>query len=108
MPRNGDRDQPAGLTEVMHDGGEWLTEEGDVVIDAEGRTVFITESVDDLTSAKLRNRVFDRSQAAYLPKGLEYSQVAPLYSSVLSAVNAFLLLAPPSPMARNDRPSPLR
>ena len=108
VPRNGDRDQPAGLTEVMHDGGEWLTEEGDVVIDAEGRTVFITESVDDLTSGKLRNRVFDRSQAAYLPKGLEHSQVAPLYSSVLSAVNAFLLLAPPSPMARNDRPSPSR
>jgi hypothetical protein len=36
----------------------WLTEDGDVVIDAEGDTVFITESFDDVTSDKLRKAVF--------------------------------------------------
>ena len=34
---------------------EWLTEEGDVIIDAEGDMVFISESLDEVTSAKLRD-----------------------------------------------------
>jgi hypothetical protein len=64
VPRNGDRDPPGGKVEAGHDAGEWLTEEGDVVIDAEGRSVFITESVDELTSQKLENQVFNRSQSS--------------------------------------------
>jgi hypothetical protein len=63
VPRTGDRDPPVGKVEAGHDAGEWLTEEGDVVIDAEGRSVFITESVDEPTSQKLENQVFNRSQS---------------------------------------------
>jgi hypothetical protein len=107
VARNSDRDPPAGLTQAVDNDGEWLTEEGEVVIDAEGGTVFITESVDEVTSRKLRNAVLNRSQTSP-SMGLENFQVAPLCSSVLSAVNAFSFLSPPSPMARNDRPSPLR
>jgi hypothetical protein len=43
---------------------EWLTEEGDVVIDAERDTVFVSESLDDVTSGKLRDAVMVRTQAA--------------------------------------------
>jgi hypothetical protein len=42
----------------------WLTEDGDVIIDAEGDTVFITESFDDVTSEKLRNAVFPNGKGA--------------------------------------------
>ena len=42
----------------------WLTEDGDVVIDAEGDTVFITESFDDVTSEKLRKAVFPNAKGA--------------------------------------------
>ena len=42
----------------------WLTEDGDVVIDAEGDTVFITESFDDVTSEKLRKAVSSALRSA--------------------------------------------
>jgi hypothetical protein len=43
---------------------EWLTEDGDVIIDAEGDTVFITESFDDVTSGKLHDAVFSSAKKA--------------------------------------------
>jgi hypothetical protein len=43
---------------------EWLTEDGDVVIEAQGDTVFITESFDEVTSQKLRDAVFSKANAA--------------------------------------------
>jgi hypothetical protein len=42
----------------------WLTEEGPVVIDAEGDTVLITESVDQLATDKLEQEVFGKAAAA--------------------------------------------
>ena len=43
---------------------EWLTEDGDVVIDTQGDTVFITESFDQVTSDKLRDAVFTKTKGA--------------------------------------------
>jgi len=43
---------------------QWLTEDGDVVIDTGGDMVFVTESFDDVTSAKLRDAVFSKAKAA--------------------------------------------
>jgi hypothetical protein len=43
---------------------EWLTEEGDVIIDVERDTVFISESLDDITSARLKQAVFVVATAA--------------------------------------------
>lgn len=45
-------------------GHEFLTEEGDIVIDSEGTTVFISESFDDATSARLRDAVLDQQKLA--------------------------------------------
>ncbi len=42
----------------------WLTEEGPVVIDAEGDTVLITESVDQLATDKLEQEVFGTTAPA--------------------------------------------
>ena len=42
---------------AVRGGHEWLTEEGDVVIDEEGDTVFISESFDDATSERLREAI---------------------------------------------------
>jgi len=42
---------------------EWLTEEGDVVISVEGETVFISESLDDVTSNSLRSATFSKTKA---------------------------------------------
>jgi hypothetical protein len=42
----------------------WLTEEGPVVIQTEGDTVLITESVDQLTTVKLEQEVFGTVSAA--------------------------------------------
>ena len=36
----------------------WLTEEGPVVIDSEGDTVLVTESLDQPTTDKLEQQVF--------------------------------------------------
>jgi hypothetical protein len=44
---------------------EWLTEEGDVIIDAEGGTVFISESLDDVTSARLREAILGPNPIAH-------------------------------------------
>lgn len=86
---------------------EWLTEDGDVVIDVAGPTVFITESMDDVTSAKVRDAVLspsavsqkDNPQAANFPE---------LCSSVSSVVNAFSLSSLSSASARIGTPSPSR
>jgi hypothetical protein len=43
---------------LLNGNHEWLTEEGDVIIDAERDTVFISESLDDVTSARLKEAVF--------------------------------------------------
>jgi hypothetical protein len=43
---------------------EWLTEDGDVVIEAQGDIVFITESFDEVTIGKLRDSVFSKANAA--------------------------------------------
>jgi hypothetical protein len=43
---------------------EWLTEDGDVVIDVQGDMVFVTESFDDVTSGKLREAVLLQSKTA--------------------------------------------
>jgi len=42
---------------------EWLTEDGDVVIDVERDMVFVTESFDDVTSGKLREAVMSPLKA---------------------------------------------
>ena len=42
---------------------EWLTEDGDVVIDVQGDMVFLTESFDDVTSGKLREAVMSPLKA---------------------------------------------
>lgn len=52
--------QPSPRTDssgTVRGGHEWLTEEGNVVIDAQGDTVFISESFDDATSQKLREAI---------------------------------------------------
>jgi hypothetical protein len=43
---------------------EWLTEDGDVVIEAQGDIVLITESFDEVTSQRLRDAVFSKANAA--------------------------------------------
>lgn len=43
---------------------EWLTEDGDVIIDAQGDTVFISESFDEVTSGKLHDAVFSSAKKA--------------------------------------------
>jgi hypothetical protein len=43
---------------------QWLTEDGDVNIDTQDDMVFITESFDDLTSAKLRDAVLSKAKSA--------------------------------------------
>jgi hypothetical protein len=47
---------------------EWLTEDGDVVIDTQGDTVFVTESFDQVTSEKLRDAVFSNAKASAVGK----------------------------------------
>lgn len=59
-----DGHQPLPQADTSHGvrgGHEWLTEEGGVVIDQEGDTVFISESFDDATSAKLREAILQAS-----------------------------------------------
>jgi hypothetical protein len=41
---------------------EWLTEDGDVVIDVQGDMVFVTESFDDVTSSRLQQAVMPSKQ----------------------------------------------
>lgn len=86
---------------------EWLTEDGDVVIDVAGATVFITESLDDLTSAKLRDAVLThpptstgKQSQAEIPPGLS--------STVFSAINAFGFWTPSSQLAKNGTQLPSR
>jgi hypothetical protein len=43
---------------------EWLTEDGDVVIGVQGDTVFVSESLDDITSDNLRAATFAKGKAA--------------------------------------------
>ncbi len=83
---------------------EWLTEEGDVVIDVDGSLAFITESVDDVTSAKLRDAVLSATPIS-VPKTMESSELQPLYSPVSSLVNAFFRS---SMRAGSDTRAPLR
>jgi hypothetical protein len=67
---------------------EWLTEDGDVVIDVAGATAFITESLDDLTSAKLREAVLNHAPES---RGTQARAEIPpeLSSAVFSAISAF-------------------
>ncbi|HEX6503895.1 MAG TPA: hypothetical protein VF011_11635 [Terriglobales bacterium] len=87
------------------DNHEWLTEEGDVVIDVQDRSVFISESVDDVTSETLREAVFSGQ-----PKLTELSpdQLMPLCSPISSWVNSFSISMLPSRPARTGTLSPSR
>jgi hypothetical protein len=49
---------------LLNGNHEWLTEEGDVIIDVERDIVFISESLDDITSARLKQAVFVPATAA--------------------------------------------
>jgi len=61
----GHQPQPAAENaQTVRGGHEWLTEEGDVVIDSEGDTVFISESFDDATSGRLREAVMEQHKVA--------------------------------------------
>jgi hypothetical protein len=83
---------------------EWLSEDGDVMIDTQSSSVFISESVDDVTSGKLRQAVLDRSQQS---AGFHESyELTPLCSSVSSVVNGFASLTQPVQSAKTDTPSP--
>jgi hypothetical protein len=64
-PKNGNDPgvHTAGL-ESLTGKRTWLTEEGPVVIDAEGDTVLITESVDQLATDKLEQEIFGLVPAA--------------------------------------------
>jgi hypothetical protein len=86
---------------------EWLTEDGDVVIDVAGATVFITESLDDVTSAKLRDAVLNHAPQS---TGTQSQVEVPPYlsSTIFSAINAFGFWMPASPSAENEQPSPSR
>ncbi len=53
-----------GATEQPGFSRTWLTEDGDVIIEAEGDAVFISESFDDVTAGKLREAVFSRQKPA--------------------------------------------
>jgi hypothetical protein len=84
---------------------EWLTEDGDVVIEVVGTTVFISESLDDVSSANLRDAVL--SHAAEPAGKQSQVQIPPdLSSTVFSAINAFGTWMPPSPPVENEPPSP--
>ena len=83
---------------------EWLTEDGDVVIDVAGATVFITESLDDVTSAKLRDVVLNHTPEA-TGKQSQAEILPDLSSTVSSAINAFGSWLPASPPAENEQPS---
>jgi hypothetical protein len=85
----------------------WLTEDGDVVIDVAGPTVFITESIDDVTSANLRDAVLSRS-AVSESKALQGEVPPELWSSVSALINALPISAAPSASAKIGRrlPSP--
>jgi len=82
---------------------EWLTEDGDVVIDVAGATVFITESIDDVSSAKLRDAVLNRAAISESKRSAEIP--SELCSSLSAGVSAWALL-PASQWVRTDRPSP--
>lgn len=56
------REGKDGGTRIGHH--EWLTEDGDVVIDTQDDMVFITESFDDETSGKLRDAVLSKPKSA--------------------------------------------
>ena len=56
-PGKSDAEPPHGFHRT------WLTEDGDVIIEAEGDTVFISESFDDITAANLREAVFSTPRA---------------------------------------------
>jgi hypothetical protein len=132
-----DQRPPAAKTVSASEDREWLTEEGDVVIDAQGASVFITESVDDVTSGRLRDAVLNRGNTSRLqgqgqPQRTSFD-FAPSFSSALrsrqaqecqgtqcdatltslsapvsSAVSAFSLALPPSRPAESGRQSPSR
>lgn len=64
-PVNGDSEaqqQALSKTVTLTGKHEWLTEDGDVLIDVDGDTVVVTESLDDLTSEKLRTAVIAAGQ----------------------------------------------
>jgi hypothetical protein len=74
------------------------------MIDTQSSSVFISESVDDVTSGKLRQAVLDRSQQS---AGFHESyELTPLCSSVSSVVNGFASLTQPVQSAKTDTPSP--
>jgi hypothetical protein len=85
---------------------EWLTEDGDVVMDIAGATVFITESLDDVTSAKLRDAVLNRAQESQADR--PQADLPALSSAVSAVVNAWLVSLPPSQWVEIGTPSPSR
>jgi hypothetical protein len=97
--------QPAAGTNEHSSKREWLTESGDVVIEATGPMVFITEAVDDVTSAKLRDAVLNRAKVSTLGNA-NVRQPLPMTSSLFSTLNAFWFRMPLPTSAGNDRPLP--
>lgn len=98
--------QPSGeKPKAIRENHEWLTEEGDVVIDVQNRSVFISESVDDVTSEKVREAVLSGQ-----PKLAEVSRdhLMPLCSPISSWVNSFSISMLPSGLAKTGTLSPSR
>ena len=99
----GDEAEHTGKASGLRD-DEWLTEAGDVMIDRQGSTVLITESVDDVTSAKLREAVLSQPPLS-APNTMGSNDLPALHSSVCSALNAFARFPAG---AEIDKPSPSR
>jgi hypothetical protein len=97
-PVNGGGSARAGGTR------EWLTEEGDVIIDVHGSTAFITESVDDVTSGKLKDAVLALSQTPAAKS--QPFQLPTLSSSVSSLVELAIVRRPAIVRALANSKSP--
>lgn len=86
---------------------EWLTEDGDVVIEVAGAMVFISESLDDSTSNKLREAVLNHAPES-TGKQSKLGPLPELSSTVFSAINALGLWRPASVWAGNEIRLPSR
>jgi hypothetical protein len=61
MTRNGNDESSVSPRVAAHAKRTWLTEEGPVVVEQQGDTVLVTESLDQLTSDRLEEEVFGAS-----------------------------------------------
>ncbi len=64
----------------------WLTEEGDVVIDVNSSTVFVSEGLDEVTSAKLRDAVLSRASTSQSQTSRALPELCSSVSSVISGL----------------------